>query len=295
MSRSSAAYAFQQDFSVGVTLSYATLDLQQSTATQVIDPLGLYVDPGHPRLPSHPTGDIYETQIDASDSAFTYTIGLQWHPVSPFPDAESPWRLGAALRKGAHFGVTESTRLNGVADPSFQTEFNVPDRYSVGGSYAYGKRWLFALQLERVEYSDQLEGFRSGVNYFTSGRVTDGSFTTNPNASVQFTVDDGTFLRAGAEYLIPVDRARNRDLAVRAGYYLAPDNRIRMTSFNSADPQVNAMYLNAFPGGKDASHVTAGVGYTMGSSSFHLAVDVSSHDGNQIVGSYALVLGAKKP
>ena len=68
-----------------------------------------------------------------------------------------------------------------------------------------------------------------------------------------------------------------------------------MTSFNSADPQVNAMYLNAFPGGKDASHVTAGVGYTMGSSSFHLAVDVSSHDGNQIVGSYALVLGAKKP
>ncbi len=290
----SAAYAIQQDFSVGVTLTYATLDLQSVNLTQVIDPLGLYVDPGHPRLPSQPGSDLYETSIDDTDSAFTYTIGLQWHPVSPFPDGESPWRLGAAIRKGAQFGVSESTRLNGVADPSFQTNFNVPDRYSVGGSYALGKRWLFALQLERVEYSDQLEGFRSGVNFFTSGSVSDSSFATDPSTPVTFTVDDGTFFRAGAEYVLPVGGAQKRDLALRAGYYRSPDNRIRMTQFNSTDPAVNAMYLNAFPGGEDANHVTAGVGYALGSSSFHLAFDASSRDGNQIVASYALILGAKK-
>ncbi len=290
----SAAYQIHQDFSVGATLAYATLDFQATSSTQVIDPLELYLDPSHPRLPAQPTADIYDTEVDGSDSAFTYSLGFQWHPVSPFREGKSSWRFGAVFRKGARFAAPETTRLNGLPDQSFDNDFIVPDRYAVGGSYAWGQRWLLAAQLERIEYSDLLEGYRSGVNFFTSGRVVDGSFTTDPNRSVQYTVDDGTFFRGGAEYLVPLGGQHQRDLAVRVGYYRAPDNRIRMTEFNSTDPEVNAMYLAAFPAGGDASHVTAGVGYAIGSSSFHLAIDSSSQDGDKIVGSYALILGTKK-
>lgn len=290
----SAAYAIHPDFSVGVTLAYATLDVRAGSVTRVSDPLALFVDPGHPRHPALPSADVYETGADGSDSGLAYTVGFQWHPVSTFPGGESPWRFGAAYRKGVAFAVPESTRLNGVDVGSFENTFVVPDRYAVGGSYALGKRWLFALELDRIEHSDQLEGFRSGVNFFTSGRVAAGSFAVDPTAPVTFTVNDGTLFRAGAEYLLSLGGARRGDLALRAGYYRSPDSRIRMTSFRAVDPEVNALYLKAFPEGKDAGHVTAGVGYALGSSSFHLAIDASSSDGTQIVASYALTLGTKR-
>jgi hypothetical protein len=289
----SAALEVHQDFTIGATVSYATLDAWANSSTQVIDPKELFVDPTHPRLPPQTTVDFYRSAIDGTDAGFAYSLGVQWHPVSPFEGEASPWRFGAVYRKGVRFGVAETTHLNDVPDQTFENVFVVPDRYAVGASYAFGKRWLFALQLERIEYSDQLDGFRSGVNFFTSGRVAEGSFTTDPNTAVEFDVDDGILLRAGAEYLVSLGAGPNRDLAVRAGYYHSPDNRIRMTQFNSTDPAVNAMYLNAFPGGESADHFTAGVGYAFGSSSLHLGID-ASNEGNQIVLSYALIVGTKK-
>jgi long-subunit fatty acid transport protein len=289
----SAAFQPHEDFSIGLTVSYATLDVKANSSTQVIDPLQLFVDPTHPRLPSQPSADIYQSGIDGTDSAFAYSIGVQWQPVSPFEGGGAPWRFGAVYKKGVQFGVTETTLLNGLPDRSLQNDFVVPDRYSLGASYTLGKRWLFALELERIEYSDQLKGFVGGVNFFTSGRVADGAYTVDPAQSVKFDVDDGILVRAGAEYLVDLGKP-GRDLAVRAGYYHSPDNRIRMTQFNSTDPKINAMYVNAFPGGESADHLTAGLGYTMGSSSFHLAIDASSHDGTQVVASYTLSVGTKQ-
>jgi hypothetical protein len=82
-------------------------------------------------------------------------------------------------------------------------------------------------------------------------------------------------------------------LAVAGGYYYAPDDRIHMTAFNSTDPSVNAMYMQAFPSGEGENHFTAGVGYVLGSHAFHLAVDAAG-DGTQAVFSYALTFGTKR-
>lgn len=288
----SAAFQVHQDFSVGATVSYANLDIEANSSTQVNDPLQLFLDPTHPRLPSQPALDFYQTAVDGTDTGFAYSLGVQWNPVSSFGGAVAPWRFGAVYGKGVEFGVPETTTLNGLPGPSFENVIVVPDRYAVGASYALGTRWLFALQLERIEYSDQLDGFQSGVNFFTSARVADEAYTIDPAKTVTFDVDDGTFVRIGTEYLLSLGQGK-QDLAVRAGYYRSPDDRIRMTEFNSTDAGVNEMYISAFPPGSAENHFTAGVGYALGSSSFHLAVDAAD-SGTQIVASYVLTFGTKK-
>ena len=63
-----------------------------------------------------------------------------------------------------------------------------------------------------------------------------------------------------------------------------PDDRIRMTSFNSLDPDVNSAYLGGFRGGEDVDYVTAGLGYSVGRSSFQLGAAVSD-ESTSIVGN----------
>ena len=287
-----ASLAVHEDFSFGYTLTYATLDLRASTVTEVEDPLELFLDPGHPRLPTQATTDVFRTTIDDTDSDFTYSFGIHWHPDSVFAGGSSPWRLGAVFRKGASFAVTELTLLNESPDETFLNQVVVPDRFAFGVSYQLDRYWLFGAEFERIEYSDLLKGFRSGVNFLTSGRVAESAFSIDPNKSVVYGVDDGNLYRVGAEYIRPFARNANRKIAVWAGYFRAPDSRIRLTQFNSDDPAVNEVFLDAFRGGENEDHFTAGVGYEFGRSAFQIAGDVSDR-GSEVVGSYIFTVGGK--
>jgi long-subunit fatty acid transport protein len=288
-----AALEVHQDFSFGYTLTYATLDIEADTLTEIVDPLELFVDPSHPRLPAQSTTDVYRTIVDGSDEDFAFSIGVHWHPDSVFADGPSPWRLGAVFRKGAEFGVSESTFLNGQPDETFINRIIVPDSYGLGLSYLGGERWLFVGEVERVEFSDMLDGFRSGVNYLTSGRVADGAFGIDPDATITYDVDDEWVPRIGGEYRIPSRRGPGQGAALRAGYYRSPDNRIRMTQFNSDDPDVNEIYLEAFGGGEEENHVTAGFGYTWAGSTFQIAGDFGD-ESTQILISYTYSLSKKR-
>jgi long-subunit fatty acid transport protein len=289
----SGSLEIHTDFSVGLTLTYATLDLEADTLTGVFDPLQLFVDPGHPRRPAQPGLDLYRTTIDDTDSDFTYTFGVHLHPDSAFASGVSPWRFGVVYREGASFSVTETTFLNQVPDQVIQNEVIVPDRYGIGISYRASPRWLLSLDVERVEYSDLLEGFQGGVNYLTSGRVAGEAFGINPDQPVEYDIDDGTVPRFGVEYAYPLRRHQSRRLAFWAGYFHLPDDRIEMTRFNSTDQAVNAVYEDAFRGGDSSDHFTAGAGYTVGRSSFQLAGETSD-EGTQIVGSYIFRFGEAK-
>jgi len=281
------ALAVHPDFSVGLTVTAATLDLRADTLTQVVDPLELFLDPTHPRLPSQSTTDLYQTSVDDSDTDVTYTIGILWHPTTVFAGGRSPWQFGAVYREGARFEVDETTTLNGLADTMFRNSIIVPDRYAVGASYRTEEHWLFTAEIERIEYSDMLEGFRSGVNFLTSDRVADGAFDPDPDQPIEFDIDDGTVPRIGVEYRSsPGGRGR---LALRAGYLRMPDDRIRMKQFNSDDPDVNQAYLEAFRGGDDVDHLTAGVGYAFGRSSFELGGAVSD-ESTTLLGNYTFTL-----
>lgn len=282
-----ASLEVHRDFSVGVALTYATLAFEQNTSTEVVDPLQLFLDSSHPRLPAQPTTDVHQTLIDDADSDFAYAIGLHWHPVSVFSGGETPWMFGAVFRKGAGFSVLESTFLNGLQDEAFQNRITVPDRFALGVSYRAGARWVGTVELERIEYSDLLEGFRSRVNFLTSDRLAGGAFGTDPASSIEFRVDDGTIFRAGAEYVLA---AGGRRISLRAGYYRTPDSRVRMSRFNSDDPDVNSVYLGAFRGGEEQDHFTAGVGLSFGPSTFQIAGEAAD-EGYQVVGSYILSFG----
>jgi len=259
-----------RDFSLGVTATLADLSVRSDVTSVTNDPRGL-INSVHPRVDvGGAISDIRRaTSIDDSDSAFTYTVGLHWHPDSIFPNDISPLRFGVVYRKGAELGLTQNTfEYNAAAaipgfepDTSFENIFKVPDRWGVGAMYE-GQHWKYSLDLERILYSDQLEGFRAGENFFTqAGRIPD--LNLDP-ADLVFTVDDATVVHAGIEYFF-TSGGGNWAQGVRAGYYNDPDNRIRLDRIDSTDPVVQsreAFFLDLFRGGEDLDHYT--VGFSIG-------------------------------
>jgi hypothetical protein len=131
----------------------------------------------------------------------------------------------------------------------------VPDRFGVGFSYEFGRHWLVALDLERIQYGDLLEGFRPGVNFFTNpGLFPNVSF--DPDTDLVFDVDDATVAHVGLEYSFA---SRGRWVhGLRVGYFNAPDNRIRLESANTGDDTVDAILLDLFRAGDDINHFTVG-------------------------------------
>ncbi len=284
----SASYEIHEDFSVGVTLTFAELDLDAASLTRVIDPQGLLLDPTHPRLSGQPDADHYASRVSGSDSDFTYSIGVHWHPDSVFPEGPSPWQLGAVLHKGARFSLAQVITLNGAPETTLANRLVIPDRWTLGVSYRTRQHWLFAVDMERVEYSDLLEGFQGGINFLTGERFAE-AFSGGDVDAIRYSVDDGTILRAGAEYARSLGGNDQKKLSVQAGFFRTPDDRIRMTRFDSGNPDIDDAFLKAFPGADEQNHFTAGVGFSFGAYAIHVA-GVTSDQETQIVGSFSFDL-----
>jgi len=265
------------DLSFGATATMASLDMRSSLSSRASDPLGL-LSTVNPRVDidgNNLLDDVLKTSnINDSDTAFGYTFGIHYHPDSLF-DGFSPVRFGAVYRKGADLSVSQTSTIDPGSTPTaatFNTTLRVPDRYGIGVSGELGQRWLFALDLERIEYSDLLEGFRAGENFFTGGLIDNAQIgQTGPPV---YDVDDATVVHMGAEYTVITDG--NWNFGFRGGFYNAPDNRIRMTEFPTTDPDIEALYLDAFRGGEDETHFTGGFSFTAPSGiQVQLAADVS--------------------
>jgi len=244
-----------RDFSLGLTGTYAELSMDSLLLSNTLDPYPVLTSV-HPRLgPPGAVSDITRQTIidDQTDNGFGYTVGLHWHPDSVFPSGVSPVRFGLVYRKGADLGVDETVNeFNAVSGmfeqiDGFVNVLKVPDRWGFGASY-HGNHWLFSADLERVRYSDLLDGFVTGVNFFTS--------LPAPDAVLTFDVDDGTIFRVGGEYAF-VNRAQ-WEFSFRAGYFNQPDNKIALKSVTNVTPQQEAIFLDLFRGGEDIDHFTAG-------------------------------------
>ena len=257
-------FELTRHFSLGITATYATLDMQSGVRTTFADPRSI-LDPINPRRDADGDGVldpiVRMTSIDGTDSAFAYSVGLLWSPDFLFPSQISPIRLGVVYRKGARLSVSESyveEAAPGVftdVRAPFDNVIRVPDRYGVGLGYFLG-RWTLAVDLERIKYSDLLEGFTTGINAFTSDVVPDSAVSRDPTRSIRFEVDDATILRVGAEYSLLTQGGWQHQF--RAGFYSAPDNRLRMTEFDSSNPDVSTAYLDAFRGSETENHFTVG-------------------------------------
>ncbi|MBI3450383.1 MAG: outer membrane protein transport protein [Acidobacteria bacterium] len=280
------------DFSVGLTLSQSVMNMSADTRVRVVDPLAILADGSHPRLPSQSTADVYTTHLDGSDSNLTYAIGVLWRPGSSFTRTASPWQFGATYRKGTRFGVGERTSLNGALDRTIETRFPQPDTYSAGAAYRAAGRFAVTAQMDRVEYSDLLRGFDSGVNYVTGPHLAMGAFSTRRVRRRRFSLDDGTVLRVGGEYVVPVRIPSGGALSVRGGFFRTPDTQQRMIEFNSTDHSVNATYRHAYAGGNAENHFTLGAGAIWDRMGVQVAWE-KSDIANRILASFSYGVGAK--
>ncbi len=258
------SYSLTDNFSVGLTATYATLDMQSEVLSVSSDPRGI-LSSVHPRV-STATGLTpiqVRSSIDDSDSGFAYTLGLHWHPDTAFPNRGevSPIRFGLVYRKGADLSVEESTAELDAATGqftvtrAFENRLRVPDRIGLGMSYEAWGHWTFALDVEHIEYSDLLEDYQKGINFFTGPFIQSTFFSIDPD-QIEFDVDDAVVLHAGVEYFFVSSGSWGH--AIRAGYFNAPDNRIRLSRISSGDADIDRLFKDVFRGGEDVDHYTTG-------------------------------------
>jgi hypothetical protein len=189
-----------------------------------------------------PTLD-YATRIDDSDIDYTFNAGLLWKPAD--------WvSIGAVYRGALEFVLTQRVLDVGVRAPQaqqlhgaqFENVLNTPDSYGGGISFRPSDPWTILLDVVQVNYSNLLEGYRSGLNRITF-----------PQDDIEFTVDDGTEYHFGLERIF---LSGTTPIAARIGAWSDPDHRIR---YAGDDPGLQAI----FPGGEAVTHVTAGFGLTL--------------------------------
>jgi long-subunit fatty acid transport protein len=176
--------------------------------------------------------------------------------------------IGASYRRGPQFDVDiEGHRgpavqvvpfqSGSISDQSTTGTFKVPDvlalgfvvRPSLGASHNVLR---LSAEVRRVMYSDLVKDF---------------TISTDPGEvqASNFTVDDGTELRVGGEFLIP----GTATVAIRGGAWLDPDHRIRFTG----PPTARAAQI--FRAGEDEWHYTGGLGVTIKALQFDVGFDRS--------------------
>ena len=227
---------------------------------QTQDPRGM-METTNPRVDTDLDGQLDDivtaSTIDGTDTDTTFVLGMHYHPKTPL-------RFGLVYRQGAEFSVPQ--RILAV-DPvtggrttleTFDNVVRVPDRYGLGLSGELGKKrgWVLSLDVERVEYSDLLEGFQTGRNFLTGGLIDDaGSQTAEP----VFEVDDATVAHFGFEYTLRT--SGEWAYGFRGGYFNSPDNQLRMTEFDIGNPEVEQAVMDVFGGGEDVNHYTVGFSF----------------------------------
>jgi long-chain fatty acid transport protein len=276
----SAGYRIGDRWAVGGSIAYSLLDVGASVDNVIVDTSGAVA--GRPIL--EPTLDL-RTSIDDDDTSYGVNLGVLFR-------ATSTLSVGAVYRRAPSFSVTETIdpevpdadgdgypdagidtlhkRAIFGCDPAlpcrFENRFHLPDSYGIAIAWQARDNLTFSEDVERIHYSNQLDGYRAGVNVLTS-----------PDAV--FRADDVWEVRMGAEYVL----VRKVPVAFRLGLYTEHDNAIRAVS-TGTDSFATAA---SFPGRDGHVHGTAGAGavWSGGRYRLDLAADVGT-DTNQYVVSF---------
>ena len=288
----SAGWRLTPTFSVGGTVVVGMLDLSSETTGLLADPLQ-FTGPGmfDPRFSGSEAEPLLSTRSEGTDTAFGYQFGTWWRPRPGLA-------LATIFRKGARFEVEAETRdfFAGTKD-SFSNVLKVPDTAGVGVVWnpftrhpsALLQSLTIALDIDRVKYSDLLEGMRS-----QEGILTNRQFTRKAT----YDIDDATEAHLGVE----VRRSFPAwTLALRGGLYTDHDERLRPAEITD-DPnsalagQARALEEGGFmiPEGDTDIHVTVGAGARFYALSFDLAVDMSDPV-TQVIASATYHFGREGP
>lgn len=255
----SVAKRLHETFAVGFSVRAAQMDLKGNEVADLTQPPPM-VELLVSSTDGGPIGSYM--QADDSDWGVSFVAGAQYKPNDYIS-------IGAVYRYGEKHEL--QTVFNGnlqVFNPSTghydqlaqtydQFEINVPDRFGFGVSITPTDRWTFNVDYVRIMYTDLNDQFLEVLRNSAS-----------PDADQYFGWEDGNEYHVGGEYLIPIGTANS--LALRAGYYAAPDPSIHYLGGAAAGPAL--LYQTTFPSVGYDHHATIGLGLVLYG---HFQVDVA--------------------
>ncbi len=219
------AYRVNDQLSFGAGLIYSTLDLDSFTVRPIENP-----------------------SIASTQSGDDHGVGFNIGALYKFNDK---LRFGIVYRDGVEFEYVANAFTGAGTQPGFpkrNVSFNVPDAFGVGLSYRFSDALGLTLDVNRLQYSDLTDDFRSSLA---------ADSITPANAGIDgLRIDDGTEIRLGAEYTF-LDM--QNPFTIRAGVWHDPEHTIRWRG-----PVTNlAQAINAtlFSAGDDELHYSLGFGW----------------------------------
>ena len=245
------AYKFREFLSVGVSGGISLMNMQSSIARYFV---AVFNDGSLANIAT----------IDDHESDFFLNAGVLVRPVENLA-------IGLTYKRRPSFKVQQTYRFTNYPSDSVkqsQINFNVPSSYGIGVSYRPTDLLTIAFDVVRVNYSSLTKDFV----------VTLTPESVHP---ADLTVDDGTEIHGGAEYVFFV---KTIGIVVRGGGYLEPDNRIRFVGDPGND--INRKIMKGlFQSGSSYAHGTFGLGCIFSNNvQFDVAGDLSSVS-NTAVGS----------
>ena len=262
--------ALTDQLNAGVTLALDTLSAN-STATRN----ALVFGPAYPGNTNDVSGSSIvnnQTTINNSETAAAVSFGLLYKPSEKLS-------LGFNFVQGPKFTLQENETINpgsnnqctpttscgtqgtlttvvspaGFATFPMTVHINVPNRVGVGVAVRPNSRWLFALDIVRINYSSLADGFTPIFDYFDEVSSTNSSqqcLATTPACVAkpaltgsEFSIKDVTETHFGAEYNLATG---NKPIFVRAGVFTNPDHRVSFNGFSSTTlPAADVTVLNA--------------------------------------------------
>jgi len=258
---------------LGATLTWSRLDVRSRVENRIVDTVGGVA--GQELL--EPTLDL-RTGIDDTDDDVTFGLGLIYRA--------DRWGLGAVYRRGAKFTVVQTIDPardldgDGTIDEgldvfgvrqrlgqAFGNRVHLPDAYGVRvhGSLL-DQRLTIAAGVERIEYTDLLDGYVAGVNPLHG-----------PDA--EFDVSDATEGRLGAEYVFGNLSNVLPPMGLRAGVFTESDSTIR-GNFSGGTALVPQ---DSYPGRANQTHLALGLGFNWARFKLDVAADFSQSKNEYLV------------
>lgn len=282
---------------VGFTMNHLTFDLDAGDAGRSYRQIL--------RTGSSGFDDVMSTSID-TQNRIGFIVGARYEideryriNIGGVYRNNPKWDIGYTRTRQI---VAGASRTDSCADDSrFCGTFDLPDDYSIGISAMPVKNLIFALDVERVMYSQLNDSFVPMQVYAIDPSKSTACDTTSQagctnRAVVNGETDDVTVIRFGAEYSVLI--GSGNVLSFRAGYYRDPAHAMKMRLYpdtdgdRRADPgaaQVSIpnppgfpfdkAYELGFDGGEDEDHFTFGLGAGLGRMvAFDLSADISSQN-----------------
>jgi hypothetical protein len=194
-------------------------------------------------------------------------------------EASSRFSIGASVRQGPDFeyrsrffggpahAQTNSPLSNTLIDEDEGILFHVPDSYAVGVRYRHSGNLSIALEYNRVQYSQILNGDGNGQAVETAGQLESNDPIVREEGRktiAGLALSDSNQIRFGGEWF-----ASGPEMLVRFGTWYDPDHRVRFT-----DASLPKAVLNT-PKGSDEFHFSAGLGKDFGKFRVDGAFDLS--------------------